>query len=134
LRARRAPHGRHGLPPRRPTQGRGDRAVVGKSAPRKRVRLHRGEDRMSDGSVRDWSRERWRKLYLVESLHKNSWPLMARALEAYLVKRARDDGFLARTPDELLSALNPTSIERGDTQEAIHVLLDDGFLDVRPEG
>lgn len=78
---------------------------------------------------RDWSRERWRRLYLTEALHKATWPLLARTLESYLVKRAQDDGFLAASVEGLIAALLPASEHEAEqTAAAISLLLEDGFL------
>jgi hypothetical protein len=83
---------------------------------------------------RNLSRERYRRLYLFESLHKNTWTVMARALESYLVKRAEDDGRLARDTDELIAALKPSPDEHAIVSAAVELLLEDEFLVERPSG
>lgn len=84
--------------------------------------------------TRNWNRERWRRLYLNESLHKASWALLARALEPYLVKRALDSGWLARSAVDLLEALRPRDEERDLAEAALNTLFDDGFLLETPDG
>jgi hypothetical protein len=81
---------------------------------------------------RNWSRERWRKLYLRESAEqRGSWPLMARGVRDYLIRVAEDDGRVvsrggaARLLDVL--GAQPTA-ERELAAHAIALLLEDGFL------
>src|SRR5262245_31438726 len=72
----------------------------------------------------NWSRERWRRLYLREPLEQEAWPWYARGLRNLLIQRAQDDGFVARSAAKLRDVL------RGDAQldEAVDLMLDDGFL------
>lgn len=78
--------------------------------------------------TRDWSRERWRKLYVREPLKQQAWPVLARGLRDYLIRRAEDDGELATSKDELLDALAPKTWEREFVADAIDLLITDGFL------
>lgn len=77
-----------------------------------------------------WHRERWRKLYLREPLEQEALPWYVRGLRDLLIRRAEDDGFLARSGDALQAAL------RGDDlfREAVDTLVDDGFLAERDDG
>jgi hypothetical protein len=40
--------------------------------------------------MKDWSKERWRKLYLREALEQRLWSVMARGLRDYLIRLAED--------------------------------------------
>jgi len=42
--------------------------------------------------MKDWAKERWRKLYLREALDQRLWSVMARGLRDYLIRLAEDDG------------------------------------------
>ncbi len=55
--------------------------------------------------MKDWSKERWRKLYLRESLEQRLWSVMARGLRDYLIRLAEDDGTLIRDDDDPEGAL-----------------------------
>jgi hypothetical protein len=76
----------------------------------------------------DWSRERWRKLYVREPLEQRAWGVCARGLRDYFIRVAEDDGYLAGDVPALLKALNPLDQERELTEAAIRFLLEDGFL------
>jgi len=82
--------------------------------------------------MKDWSKERWRKLYLREALEQRRWPLMARGLRDYLLRLADDDGALIRDADDpigaLLLALGAHDGEAELVVAAIELLLRDGFL------
>ena len=54
--------------------------------------------------MKDWSKERWRKLYLREALDQRPWSVMARGLRDYLIRLAEDDGALIRAADEPVEA------------------------------
>lgn len=82
---------------------------------------------MTDWS-RDWSRERWRRLYVREPLEQRAWGLFARGLRDYFIRLAEDDGYLASDVPALLKALNPRDEECDLTAGAIQFLLEDGFL------
>ncbi|HKO48998.1 MAG TPA: hypothetical protein VJV79_14805 [Polyangiaceae bacterium] len=55
--------------------------------------------------MKDWAKERWRKLYLREALEQRLWSVMARGLRDYLIRVAEDDGALIRDSDEPVEAL-----------------------------
>lgn len=73
---------------------------------------------------RHWCHERWRKLYLRESLDQQAWAWQVRGLRDLCIRIADDDGHLATSVDNLLTALRGGE----ELREAIDVLLDDGFL------
>lgn len=83
--------------------------------------------------MKDWSKERWRKLYLREALEQGLWPVMARGLRDYLIRLADDDGALIRDADDPVGALLTVLGAHGDEAElvfrAIELLRRDGFLD-----
>lgn len=82
--------------------------------------------------MKDWSKERWRKLYLREALEQRHWSVMARGLRDYLIRLAEDDGALIRDADEpvdaLLQALGAHADEAEFVRAAIVLLCRDGFL------
>ncbi len=82
--------------------------------------------------MKDWSKERWRKLYLRETLDQRLWPVMARGLRDYLIRLADDDGALIRDADDPVGALLTVLGAHGDEAEhvgrAIELLQRDGFL------
>ena len=82
--------------------------------------------------MKDWSRERWRKLYLREALEQRLWSVMARGLRDYLIRLAEDDGALIRDADEpveaLLTVLGAHESEAELVRGAIELLRRDGFL------
>ena len=82
--------------------------------------------------MKDWSKERWRKLYLREALQQRLWPVMARGLRDYLIRLAEDDGALIRDADDpleaLLIALGAQPNEAELVRAAVGLLRRDGFL------
>src|SRR5450432_27598 len=82
--------------------------------------------------MKDWSKERWRKLYLREALEQRLWSVMARGLRDYLIRLAEDDGALIRDSADpvaaLLAAIGAHPEEAGLVRAAIELLLRDGFL------
>ena len=82
--------------------------------------------------MKDWSKERWRKLYLREALDQRLWSVMARGLRDYLIRLAEDDGALIRDADDpleaLLLALGAHAEEAELVRGAIALLRRDGFL------
>jgi hypothetical protein len=80
----------------------------------------------------NWSRERWRKLYLRESLQQRLLPLMARGIRDYLIRLAEDDGTLIDDADdpvaELVRALGAHESEVELARQAVELLRRDGFL------
>jgi hypothetical protein len=82
--------------------------------------------------MKDWSKERWRKLYLREALQQRLWPVMARSLRDYLIRLAEDDGVLIRDDDDPLRALLRALGAHEDEAELVRGTLDllcmDGFL------
>ena len=82
--------------------------------------------------MKDWSKERWRKLYLREALEQRLWSVMARGLRDYLIRLAEDDGALIRDADEpveaLLTVLGAHEEEAELVRGAIELLRRDGFL------
>ena len=82
--------------------------------------------------MKDWSKERWRKLYLREALDQRLWSVMARGLRDYLIRLAEDDGALIRDADDpieaLLLALGAHAEEADSVRGAIALLRRDGFL------
>ena len=81
--------------------------------------------------MKDWPKERWRKLYLREALEQRLWSVMARGLRDYLIRVAEDDGALIRDSDEpveaLLLALGAHPDEAELVRTAIVLLRRDGF-------
>jgi hypothetical protein len=55
--------------------------------------------------MKDWSKERWRKVYLREALEQRLWSVMARGLRDYLIRLAEDDGALIRDSADPVAAL-----------------------------
>jgi len=86
--------------------------------------------------MKDWSKERWRKLYLREALDQRLWSVMARGLRDYLIRLAEDDGALIRDADDpleaLLLALGAHADEANLVRGAIVLLRRDGFLSGGP--
>ena len=84
--------------------------------------------------MKDWTKERWRKLYLREALEQRLWSVMARGLRDYLIRVAEDDGALIRDSDDpveaLLVALGAHAEEAELVRAAIVLLCRDGFLAV----
>ncbi len=82
--------------------------------------------------MKDWSKERWRKLYLREALEQRLWSVMARGLRDYLIRLAEDDGALIRDADNpieaLLAVLGAHPSEAELVGAALVVLRRDGFL------
>ena len=82
--------------------------------------------------MKDWSKERWRKLYLREALEQRLWSVMARGLRDYLIRLADDDGALIRDADDpveaLLTVLGAHDEEAELVRGAIELLQRDGFL------
>ena len=82
--------------------------------------------------MKDWSKERWRKLYLREALEQRLWSVMARGLRDYLIRLADDDGALIRDADDpveaLLTVLGAHDDEAELVRGAIELLRRDGFL------
>jgi len=82
--------------------------------------------------MKDWSKERWRKLYLREALEQRLWSVMARGLRDYLIRLAEDDGALIRDAEEpvaaLLTVLGAHDREAELVRGAIELLRRDGFL------
>jgi hypothetical protein len=82
--------------------------------------------------MKDWSKERWRKLYLREALEQRLWSVMARGLRDYLIRLADDDGALIRDADDpveaLLTVLGAHDEEAELVRGAIELLRRDGFL------
>ncbi|MEO8901725.1 MAG: hypothetical protein ABI488_08010 [Polyangiaceae bacterium] len=82
--------------------------------------------------MKDWSKERWRKLYLREALEQRLWSVMARGLRDYLIRLAEDDGALIRDAedpvDALLTVLGAHEGEAELVRGAIELLRRDGFL------
>ena len=82
--------------------------------------------------MKDWPKERWRKLYLREALEQRLWSVMARGLRDYLIRVAEDDGALIRDSDDpveaLLRALGAHPDEAELVRAAIVLLRRDGFL------
>ena len=82
--------------------------------------------------MKDWSKERWRKLYLREALEQRVWSVMTRGLRDYLIRVAEDDGALIRDAADpvaaLVAALGAHAEEAGLVRAAIELLLVDGFL------
>ncbi|MEO8902616.1 MAG: hypothetical protein ABI488_11470 [Polyangiaceae bacterium] len=82
--------------------------------------------------MKDWSKERWRKLYLREALEQRVWSVMTRGLRDYLIRVAEDDGALIRDSADpvaaLVAALGAHAEEAALVRAAIELLLCDGFL------
>ena len=82
--------------------------------------------------MKDWPKERWRKLYLREALEQRLWSVIARGLRDYLIRLAEDDGALIRDADDpveaLLVALGAHADEAELVRAAIVLLCRDGFL------
>ena len=82
--------------------------------------------------MKDWSKERWRKLYLREALEQRVWSVMARGLRDYLIRVAEDDGALIRDAADpvaaLVAALGAHAEEAPLVRAAVELLLGDGFL------
>jgi hypothetical protein len=82
--------------------------------------------------MKDWSKERWRKLYLREALEQRLWSVMARGLRDYLIRLSEDDGALIRDADDpveaLLTVLGAHEGEAELVRGAIELLRRDGFL------
>jgi hypothetical protein len=83
--------------------------------------------------MKDWSKERWRKLYMREAVEQRLWSVMARGLRDYLIRLADDDGALIRDADDpvgaLLTVLGAHDEESELVCRAIELLRSDGFLD-----
>jgi len=82
--------------------------------------------------MKDWAKERWRKLYLREALEQRLWSVMARGLRDNLIRLAEDDGALIRDAEEpveaLLTVLGAHEGEAELVRGAIELLRRDGFL------
>lgn len=77
------------------------------------------------------AREAWRPLFLREPVAQRVWSLFARALRAYLLQVAEDDGRLLKScsdPRELAKGLGIHADEVELTERAILTLVEDGFL------
>ncbi len=86
--------------------------------------------------MKNWSRERWRRLYLREAAQQRAlWPLMQRGTRDYCIKIAEDDGTLTTLepgadPVQVLArVLGAHQEELALVELAIRGLLDDGFLE-----
>jgi hypothetical protein len=85
--------------------------------------------------MKDWRRERWRRLYLREAAQQRAtWALMARGIRDYAVRLAEDDGTLVDDAgdnafDVLIRVLAPQPDEEASTRAACVVLLADGYLE-----
>lgn len=75
----------------------------------------------------NWSRERWRKLYVREPLEQQAWGWAARGLRDLLIRVAEDDGRVARSRERLRQALHVASAD-DLFASCLEDLLDDGFL------
>jgi hypothetical protein len=87
--------------------------------------------------VKDWSKERWRKLYLHESAEQRGcWNLTTRCLRDYLIRIAEDDGLIVSRGgiEHAFSVLDPRSDEADLVLEALFLLVEDGFLRVDGAG
>jgi hypothetical protein len=82
--------------------------------------------------MKDWSKERWRKLYLREALEQRLWSVIARGLRDYLIRLADDDRALIRDANDpveaLLTVLGAHAEEAELVRGAIELLRRDGFL------
>ena len=82
--------------------------------------------------MKDWSKERWRKLYLREAIEQRLWSVVTRGLRDYLIRVAEDDGALIRDAADpvgaLVAALAAHAEEAGLVRASIELLLRDGFL------
>ena len=77
------------------------------------------------------AREAWRPLFLREPVAQRVWSLFARALRAYLLQVAEDDGRLLKScsdPRELAKGLGIHADEVELAEKAILTLINDGFL------
>jgi hypothetical protein len=74
--------------------------------------------------VTEWSRERWRKLYLREPKDQEIWDWRARGLRDLLIRIAEDDGRIARD----VAALRRLLRAGDELDEHVKTLLEDGFL------
>jgi hypothetical protein len=87
--------------------------------------------------MKDWSKERWRKLYLRESAEqRGDWPLMARGIRDYLIRVAEDDGRIVSSGGLLraVKVLGAHVDEAGQALVALELLLADGFLRLEADG
>jgi len=82
--------------------------------------------------MKDWSKERWRKLYIREAAEQQLWSMMARGVRDYLIRLADDDGALIRDSDDpveaLLLVLHAHPNEAELVRAAVGLLRRDGFL------
>ena len=82
--------------------------------------------------MKDWPRERWRKLYLREAVEQRAWSVMTRGLRDYLIRVAEDDGALVRDAEDpieaLMRALAPHAAEVELVRASLCLLQEDGFL------
>ena len=79
----------------------------------------------------NFEHERWRPLFVREPVERRRWSLFARGVRAYLIQVSEDDGTLLKRcadPLELATTLSTHPEEMELAQEAIGVLLRDGFL------
>jgi hypothetical protein len=82
--------------------------------------------------MKDWSKERWRKLYVREAVEQRAWSVMARGLRDYLIRVAEDDGALVRDAEDpieaLMRALGAHAGEAELVRASLRLLQEDGFL------
>jgi len=85
--------------------------------------------------MKDWRRERWRKLFLRESTQQTvTWLLMQRGVRDYCIRIADDDGTVATVREDqdpveaFVDALGAKARERDLALESVAGLLEDGFL------
>lgn len=85
--------------------------------------------------MKDWSRERWRKLYIREALEQRRWSVVTRGLRDYLIRLADDDGALIRDSDDpvedLLVVLGTLANEVDLIRAAIRLLRVGGHQEAR---
>lgn len=95
----------------------------------------RSERYAVESGLKNWFRERWRRLFLRESTEQaGEWLLMQRGTQSYCIKMAEDDGTIVRLrgrtniAEVTAVALRAKPKEFELACEAIKGLLDDGFL------
>ena len=83
-------------------------------------------------AMKDWPKERWRKLYLREAVEQRAWSVMTRGLRDYLIRVAEDDGALVRDAEDPLDALvRALGVHTGEAdlvRASLRTLQRDGFL------
>jgi hypothetical protein len=81
--------------------------------------------------MKDWSKERWRRLYLRESAEQRGlWCVTTRGLRDYLIRIAEDDGQIVSSGgiSAAIEAIGTKDRERELIEISFELLLVDGFI------